>query len=136
MLWGIHYKNNIVMKKLFLSLAVVALGSWSYAQEDTQEAPVQEVLTPAQQGEDVVIEGNDLEESVSLNGEALVVRGDNVIVHAAGNAAKVTVEGNGCQVVVDSTALIEINGKNSYVYYREGEPETKVSEGSAVQKID
>ncbi|MGI9526877.1 MAG: DUF3060 domain-containing protein [Weeksellaceae bacterium] len=124
------------MRKLFLSLAMVSIGALTYAQEQSLDAIEQEVVTPVQQGEDVVIEGNDLEESVSLNGEALVVKGNNVIVHAAGNASKVTVEGNDCQVVVDSTQKIEIKGSNSYVYYREGEPEASVSDGSAVQKID
>ena len=75
-------------------------------------------------------------ESISLNGETLIIKGNNMVVHAAGNADNIIVEGDGCQIVIDSTNKIEITGSKSYVYYRKGEPDAEVSKGSAIQKID
>lgn len=126
------------MKKVILSLFIAGAGILVNAQEDETAVETLDVAKTesAQQDGTIVIEGDGKEESISLNGETLVVKGDNIVVHASGNAEKIVVEGNGCQIVVDETALIEINGTKSYVYYRNGEPQSKVSEGSAIQKIE
>lgn len=124
------------MKKLLLSVAFIGLGVLGFAQEEAQKVQKEVVEVAAQQDGSIVIEGSDKEESVSLNGEKLVVKGNNIVVHGAGDASEVIVEGDGCQVVVDSSEKIDIKGSKSYVYYRKGEPKTNVSDGSAVQKID
>ena len=124
------------MKKLLLSAAFIGLGVLGFAQEEAEKVQKEVVEVAAQQDGSIVIEGSDKEESVSLNGEKLVVKGNNIVVHGAGDASEVIVEGDNCQVVVDSSAKIDIKGSKSFVYYRKGEPETNVSDGSAVQKID
>ena len=130
------------MKKLIISSVLSFAGIIAFAQEKklqkTEKSAKTEIVQsePKTQENTIVVEGEGKEEAVSLNGETLIVKGNNNIVHAAGDAAKIVVEGNGSQVVVDSTKEIEIEGTKSYVYYRKGEPTTKVSNGSAVQKLD
>lgn len=124
------------MKKLFLTVTLVGLGAMGFAQDETAKTQKEVVEVAAQPDGSIVIEGDNKEESVSLNGEKLIVKGNNVVVHAAGNASEIIVEGDGCQVVVDSSENIDIEGTKSFVYYRQGEPKTNVSDGSAVQKIE
>lgn len=124
------------MKKLLLSVSLVGLGVMGFAQDEMKKVEKEVVEVAAQPDGSIVIEGDNKEESVSLNGEKLIVKGNNIVVHGAGDASEVIVEGDGCQVVVDSSKKIDIKGSKSYVYYRKGEPKTNVSGGSAVQKID
>lgn len=130
------------MKKVILSLIIAGSGVTLQAQEETAakttDAKVEMQASQAapQQENVVVIEGDGKEESVSLDGGTLIVKGNDIVVHASGQADKIVVEGNGCQVVVDETTAIEIKGEKSYVYYRKGEPQATVSDGSAIQKID
>lgn len=122
------------MKKLMLIAAFAGLGILVNAQDTNLGKPVSTFVI--QEDGSILIEGDDKQESISLNGETLIIKGNNMVVHAAGNADNIIVEGDGCQIVIDSTNKIEITGSKSYVYYRKGEPDAEVSKGSAIQKID
>ncbi|MDO5656409.1 MAG: DUF3060 domain-containing protein [Flavobacteriaceae bacterium] len=128
------------MKKLILSVVFASIGIIGLAQDGTtiKSATDSQVTAVAKESQpaEIVISGNDKEESISLNGETLIVKGDNIVVHAAGEAEKVVVEGNNCQIVIDETKFIEIKGEKSYVYFRKGDPKSDVSDGSAIQKIE
>ncbi len=95
------------MKKLLLSVSLVGLGVMGFAQDEMKKVEKEAVEVVAQPDGSIVIEGDNKEESVSLNGEKLIVKGNNIVVHGVDRF------GN-----------------------RTGEPDVNVSKNSGVQKID